>query len=146
VTEPDPSTNSARSSTSSVAAACVLLTGVVIVAFPVFGWFGYTRSGIDGLLAAAVAAVVCWLGAFIALVITGVLRGTPQAVSGILAATLFRMGVPLAAGLLLSSFGGPLAKAGVFGMVVGYYLLTLVVETLLSLRLIMPAPKAPKAS
>lgn len=90
--------------------------------------------------------MVCWLGAFIALVITGVLRGTPQAINGILGATLFRMGIPLAAGFLLSSSSEALAKAGVFGMVVCYYLLTLVVETLLSLRLIQPAPKAPKAS
>jgi hypothetical protein len=48
----------------------------------------------------------------------------------------FRMGVPLIVGFALDRAKGPLADAGVFGMIVGYYLVGLLVETLLSVRLI----------
>ena len=48
---------------------------------------------------------------------------------------IFRMGLPMGVGLLLNYGGGPLASAGVFGWIVVFYLLTLAVETLLSLHL-----------
>jgi hypothetical protein len=52
---------------------------------------------------------------------------------------LFRMGVPLAVGIASVRGGGPLAEAGVFGMILVYYFVTLVAETGLSLKLVPPA-------
>jgi hypothetical protein len=90
----------------------------------------------NGLWAAVVAGGICWLGAMAALLLVGLMRGGPQVVHGTLLGMLFRMGLPLAAGLLLTVRGGPLADAGVFGMIVVYYLIGLLVETLLSVSLV----------
>jgi hypothetical protein len=49
---------------------------------------------------------------------------------------MFRMGLPLVAGLALDGAGGPLASAGVFAMVLVFYMLALAVETPLSLQLL----------
>ena len=51
-------------------------------------------------------------------------------------AKLFRFGLPLAGGLYLTRQGGSLAESGVFGMIVVFYLITLAVETPLSLALL----------
>ena len=77
----------------------------------------------------------------VALVLTAALRSPKRAVAGVLLGMLFRMGVPLGTGIFLHRQGGPLAKAGVFGMILGFYLLTLLVETLLALRLLAPRAK-----
>jgi hypothetical protein len=119
----------------------------MLLAFPFFAAFGYTRAGLVGVEAAAVAGGICWLGAAPSLFLMGWLRGGPHVVSGVLLGMLIRMGLPLAIGLLLAQTGGPLAKAGVFGMIVGYYLVGLLIETLLSVRLIgASAPDAARAS
>lgn len=116
--------------------ACLLLTGAMLLAYPGFAAFAYFRHGPMGLVAAAVAGTVCWAGALGALVLVGLVRNGPQAIHATLLGMFFRMGGPLIIGLLLNQAGGPLAEAGVFGMIVGYYLVGLVVETLLSVRLI----------
>lgn len=121
--------------------ACAALTAATVVALPVFAWAGYAWHGPPGIYAAGTAAGVCWAGALVALVLTAALRGPKRAVSGVLLGMLFRMGVPLVAGILLDRQGGPLAKAGVFGMIVGFYFVTLLVETLLALRLVKPRGK-----
>ena len=59
-----------------------------------------------------------------------------KAVTNILLAIFFRTGLPLGAGFLLQGAGGELAQAGVFGMILCYYLVALLVETILSVRLI----------
>ena len=41
------------------------------------------------------------------------------------------MGIALLAGIFFTKTGGPLVEAGVFGMIVGFYLIGLLVETLL---------------
>ena len=83
-----------------------------------------------------VSAVICYVGAATALVLTGVFRGPQTAVQGLLLGMLVRMGLPLGAGIVLQSAGGPLAEAGVMGMIAVYYLFTLAVESVLSLRLV----------
>jgi hypothetical protein len=45
-----------------------------------------------------------------------------------------RTGLPLVAGVVLHRRGGELASAGVFAMILGYYLVILVAETLLAIR------------
>ena len=137
---------SAQSSANGIWGSCALLTGSMLLFFPAFAWFGYTRHNSDGLIAAAVAGAVCWLGATLALVIARLLGGPQYGVHGILLGIMFRTGIPFLLGSALSHFNRPLAEAGLFGMVVVYYLLTLVIETLLVIRLINPVNKVSKAS
>ncbi|MEQ8788742.1 MAG: hypothetical protein RIC55_20695 [Pirellulaceae bacterium] len=123
-------------STGRLVGSCLILVGVLVLAFPAYAWFGYARSGANGIAVAAVALLVCGASAVLALLVTGLLQGGKQAVNALLSGMALRMGVPFAAGMLLQSQGGPLAEAGVFGMILAYYLLALAVETVLSLRLI----------
>lgn len=62
-----------------------------------------------------------------------------QAINAVGMAMLVRMAIPLAAGFLITTTGGPLAEAGVFGMIVGFYLIGLLVETILAVRLVADA-------
>ena len=142
----DNSSNLQTPGKVEIGISCGLLTVVLLAAYPLFAWFGYSQHGADGLLAAAVAGIVCWFGGIAALVLTTSVRSPEGAVSGTLLGMLFRMGFPLAAGVMLDRSGGALAAAGVLGMILLYYLLTLVVETLLSLRLVNPGRGVSKAS
>ena len=119
---------------ASTAASVLVLAGIALLALPLFAWIGYQRSGPIGIQAALVAAGVCWAGAAIALWLAARSAGGPQAISGILLGMFFRFGGPLLVGVLLHRQGGLLAKAGVFGMILAYYLLLLVPETLLAVR------------
>jgi hypothetical protein len=123
--------------------ACGALTGATALTLVVVGWIGYARHGLSGLEAAAVAALVCWSGSLAALLLA-VWGGAPkQAVARVLAGMIFRMGVPLVVGLVLHRRGGALSEAGVFGMILAFYFVTLTVETWLSVRLLAPATRRP---
>ena len=119
----------------SLPRCCALLFFVIIGAFlPIGGW-GYISYGMTGVIAALVAAGTCWMGGTLALISTAIAsRGSTAAMWALLFGMLFRMGLPLAVGLALNRAGGPLASAGVFGMVLVFYLLILVVETPLSIK------------
>ncbi len=118
-------------------AGCVgLLVGAVLAAFPLVALYAYSVHGAPGITAAVVAAAICTLAATLALVSTALLRGPQAALYAVLFGMVFRLGLPLAAGIFLSNRGGPLAEAGVFGFIVVFYLLTLAVETPLSLLLL----------
>ncbi len=132
----DPTDSGPAGEKRSVAVHVMLFFLALLVVFPVYGWFGYRSHGADGLLAAVVAGVVCWVAGTAALLLVGVTRGTPAAIHASLLGMLFRMGLPLLVGIVLQRTGGPLARAGVFGMILCYYFWMLIVETLLSVRLI----------
>ena len=110
--------------------ACFLLGSV-----PAF-WL----HGLTGIAAAAVAAGVCGAAGLTSLAIVVVTRSTPQKVAGLFASMLIRTGVPLAFGIAISRSGGVLAEAGVFGMIVCFYLLMLFIETWLSVSLVDRGP------
>ena len=122
-----------RAADWSLAFRCALLALAVAVAYPVAGLIAWQRAGSDGWLAALVAALICWIGSTIALCMTALLRGPQAALYSLLFGMLFRMGLPLVAGIILSRNSPRLADAGVFGCIVGFYLVTLVAETLLTL-------------
>jgi hypothetical protein len=91
--------------------------------------------GQSGVLAAAVAAIVCLGAGLVALTCFALFRDPQVAFTGVGLAMLIRMAIPMATGVVLTKLGGPLAEAGVFGMIVGFYLVGLLVETLLAVRL-----------
>jgi hypothetical protein len=98
--------------------------------------YAYPRHGAVGIAAALIAGFVNWIGAMGAMSLIAVLRGGPWVIHGLLAGMLVRTGLPLFAGLLLTHLAGPLAGAGVFGMILVCYLVGLAAETLISVRLI----------
>jgi hypothetical protein len=116
--------------------SCLALTAVVLLALLVVGGVVGSSRGVNGVLAASTAAGICWVGSTIALLIAGYASRSNQAAQGHLLGMFFRLGLPLGAGMLLQMTGGPLADAGVFGLIVVFYLVTLVAETLLSLQFI----------
>ena len=118
---------------------CAMLAAVVWVAFCGVVWFAHERSGAVGVQAAAVAAAVCWFSGTLALVSASLFRDPRQMMFQLLFGMIFRMGLPLGIGIMLQTRGGVLSHAGVFGYIVGFYLLTLVVETFLALTLAKPA-------
>lgn len=131
----------AQTSAGSLIAACAILAALLAVAGLGFGYYGYQQSGMDGVQAAVVAGVICWFAGALALTISFAGKLTGLGVQSVLAATLVRLGMPLAAGLLLKEQSPTLAEAGVFGMILGNYLLMLVAETLLSLLFVAPSSK-----
>ncbi len=143
----DDSTNAPAMSRLSAPLACALLTISLVAAFPAVAWFGYGRHGSNGIAAAAVAAAVVWFGATAALLLVSFFRGSSeQMVSATLLGMLFRTGLPLVTGLAMNRTGGPLAEAGLFGMILIFYLVGLLVETLLSVRLLGSSQRVAKAS
>ncbi len=106
------------------------------VAFPAFAFYGNQGHGRAGIVAAGIAAITCWGAGFVALVFISLFRNPQQAFNGVGLAMLFRMAIPMAVGFVVTKLSEPLAEAGVFGMIVGFYLVGLLVETLLAVRLV----------
>ncbi len=124
---------------------CVWLALVVVAAFPVLAIYGYMQYEFAGLLAAISAGLVCLLGSEIALLLTIWSYGSDQKIQSVLLGIFFRTGIPLVFGMLTYMTGGPLAEAGLFGMILVYYLLTLAVETILAVHLVSQTSSYKKA-
>ena len=119
-----------------LARPCFVLAISIAVAFPVFSWFGYSNYGNVGVVSAAIAAFVCWGTSTLALVLTQIMQRRNNAVAGMFLAMLVRTGLPFAVGVIFGQIvDGPLAQAGFFGMILVYYLITLIVETVLAVFL-----------
>ena len=116
--------------------SCALLALAVLGFYPLVAGYGYSQFGTMGVASASVAAGLCFAGAAAALMCIAFLQGPTAAVNSTLLGMLFRMGLPLGGAMVLNQSGGPLVAAGVVGMVLVYYLFTLVIETLLSLSLV----------
>ncbi len=120
----------------TVHACWLVLTAILLPVAAVVSYVGYLQYGRYGVAASAAAAVICWLAGMAALFVTAATRNTPSALSGILLSMLLRTGVPLLAAVVLSHTIRELAVAGLFGFFVVFYLLTLCLETLLSVGLV----------
>jgi len=112
----------------------------LLALLPLFVAAGYFLSGPIGIVAALVACGICLASGELALCISAITQKLNQGVQGILGAMLVRMAVPLFSLILLPKIGGPLVAGGVTGMIMAYYLITLAIETWLSLRFV-PATK-----
>jgi hypothetical protein len=125
--------------------ACALLAAVLLPVGLAIGWLVARRFDPVVLQAALLAVGLCWLAGALALTATHVGVRVRAPVHGLLLAMLFRMGLPLVAGLALNQVG-PLANAGIFSMILGVYLCALVAETLLSLRMVQAASRTSTAA
>jgi hypothetical protein len=95
----------------------------------------YPRHGVAGVVAAAIAAGVCWASASAALCVTACLSG-PRAVQGLLLSIVLRTVPPLVVGLAFSVTNRSLASAGILWLVLVHYFVALAVETPLAVRLV----------
>lgn len=117
-------------------AACSLLALAVGVAAALGGSIEHGRHGALAASALIVAALTCWISATFALVLAARLAGTRWAVPGIMAAGLVRFSLPLLVVAASALVQGPLSRAGLFGYMVGFFMLALLVETLLLVAVI----------
>jgi hypothetical protein len=90
----------------------------------------------DAALAAAIGGGICWLAASLGLVAVYVGNRIELPVQGVLVGMLFRMGLPLAALVLLPQPGGVFGVPGLAVTILCSYLVALVAETLLAVRMI----------
>ncbi|WP_147274401.1 hypothetical protein [Bremerella cremea] len=136
-----PNANTSANSNAPKATAhdfwpCLWMLLGVMGVFPLFAAYGYTRYELLGVFSAATAATVVLLGMEAALVLTILFRESDFKIPSVLLGMFFRTGIPLVFGMLMHTAGGPLAEAGLFGMILVYYLLTLAVETVLAVQLV----------
>ncbi len=128
-----------------LASCCSLLSAAIALVFIPVAAVAYTRQGQPAVVAAIVAAGVCWFGSTLALI--GTNRFGRSGINGPLytmaIGMVFNGALPFAVGLVLNRSGGPLAEAGVFGLVMTFFLFALAVETMLSLCL-LKAPREPR--
>ncbi len=120
---------------SAMTRGVLIVTGVLVVVFPVVAGYGYWAHGEIGVMAAALAAGVSWLGGVAGLLVSLPFQGL-QAVNGVLLGMLVRMTVPLAAAAGLFLRGGELVRAGLVEMLVVNYLIALALDTVLSVRMV----------
>ncbi|HUY37152.1 MAG TPA: hypothetical protein VMV69_30855 [Pirellulales bacterium] len=135
-----------RFASLSLSAAIGVLSAVAFAAASAAACVEYARAGAMSAAAVGAAAVTCWVASVLSLVLSSSWRRTPQAITGILAGVLVRMTLPMGVAVLSQAVSGPLAKAGLFGWIVCFFLLTLVVETLLLVRLLRSSAGQPAAS
>ncbi len=130
----------------SLATACAWLAATVLVSYPIVGGIAGQRDGQVGWIAAAVAAVTCWFASTAALVAGQRHRGPQRGFFVLLYGLAFGFAVPLVAGTVLTRLVPSLAAAGLFGLMVVFYLVTLTVGTLLSVRLLSATESQPRQS
>lgn len=124
-----------------VALCCMLLSVVMIVSGIIGAAVGHERYGSAGVVTASLAALVCWIASLSALLVVAMTTATPNALAGTFGATGLRTGIPLVAGAVLAAVSPILAQAGIAGMMLVFFLVSLTVETVLSV-VIVNAPSA----
>ena len=85
---------------------------------------------------AGFAGAICWLAGSLALVATFLGNRFRAPVQGTLVGMLFRMGLPLATLVAVTQFESLRAMTGLPTTMLGVYLVALVVETVLALRMV----------
>jgi len=126
--------------------SCLVLTLLMAIAAIVAAVVGYERYGGTGVVTAGVAATTCWLASLTALVLVGLTTATPNAMSGLFGAMGLRTGIPLIVAFVLAALSPTLANAGIVGMFLVFFLVSLTVETTLSVVIVSTPSPGPKPS
>ncbi|MBI1247454.1 hypothetical protein GC197_06350 [bacterium] len=124
---------------------CLWMLLAIVGVYPFFAIYGYAFYQVNGVLSAALAAAVVLLAMQAALLVSILFRNSDQRVASVLISMSLRAGIPLTSAMCLHTAVGPLADAGLFGMILVYYLLTLAVETLFAVQLVSHASTCNKA-
>jgi hypothetical protein len=118
-----------------------MLSVVMAVGGCIGAAIGHERYGSNGIVSALLAAAICWIASLSALLLVAITAATPNALTGTFGAMGLRTGVPLASAFVLAVSSPTLAKAGIVGMLLCFFLVSLMVETVLSV-VIVSAPSA----
>lgn len=110
----------------------VLVAGMAL-AFSIAAPFAYYYSGVDGLVGAALALVVCLTGAGVALAASVLLRGAAFGLAGIFVSMTVRTGFPIVLLAIVHLMGGLRNHPSLVYYFLFFYLLALAIETPLSL-------------
>lgn len=113
-----------------------IVAGLWALLTPGIVWF----QGLGGLLEASLAALVCLISGITALVATSVLGTRQHPLAGVLLATALRMLPALIVCVLLSTADGGGQFLGFVGYLLVFYLVTLAIETYLSVKLVERRP------
>jgi hypothetical protein len=114
-----------------------ILAAVILTAWGLMTYFyAWPTYGRDGVLASASAAMVCWVGAGLAMTASNLFRQPERALALTAVGMALRMGLPLVAVMVVMVQGGPLARAGFVVYILAYYIVALVVETGLTVKLV----------
>jgi len=97
------------------------LTGILGGVFFAVGAFAWRTHEIRGLTAAATAAVLCWVGAVLALCLDRVIRSRSHPFSGVVASMGARMGPALLGAASIASSEGGLVDVGFFEYLILFF-------------------------
>jgi hypothetical protein len=120
-----------------------LVAGVVVVACLAVAPVAYAISGSAGVIAAAVAALVCLIGALFALIAMLPFGGPSAAMYSLTVGMLARTIVPLVCGVVLHLRVPFLAGAGMIFYLLVFYMIALATETVLTVAKIPPSTASP---
>ena len=128
-----------QSTVLGLVGACALLAAIVLPCAVVVALVVSRSLTSDALLSAALGGGVCLAAGVLALAITFVGNRFRSPVPAVLGATIVRMGLPLAAVVVLPRLSNNGIPAGMISTILGVYMIALVAETLLSLRMVPSA-------
>jgi hypothetical protein len=120
-----------------------LIGCALVVAWLLLAPLAMRLNGSDGLRAAAIAAVCCWLGAQFSLLIAAMIRGGATLMTRIWLGMIARAMFPLVVGTALHLRDPQLAAAGLIFYVLVFYMVTLAADTALLLSQV-PESVAPR--
>ena len=119
--------------------AFLIITLVLGGVFPLIAWIGYEQYQLAGLNAVLIAALLCWVASIIGMIPSILVRDSEQpeqGVNAVLMGTLIRMSIPLGGGFILHQSVEKLADAKILMFTLIYYLIALIVDTILALKFV----------
>jgi len=124
-----------------IVGGCAALSGLLLVVWVIDAIVTTNLAGRSTWGVSALAAAICWAGATVSMLLLHILRTRGNPMAGALLGMLVRMSIPLVIIFVATTNGGALADAGLAGQLVAFYLITLAIETCLSVALMRSAPK-----
>jgi hypothetical protein len=124
-------------------AQSAVVGGALLLVWLLLAPLAVSLDGSLGLVAAAIAAGACWMGAQFSLLIATLVRGTDHLLHRIVLGMTARSMFPLVLGAGLHIRNPQLAAAGLIFYVLVFYMVSLAAETALLLAQV-PQPLAPK--
>jgi len=124
---------------------CIWMAAWVLGVAPILLGYGYWKHQETGMMAAALAGLVCLFAAEASLLSVIMTRNPQHKIHAVLVGIFFRTGIPLVFGMFMHFAGGPLVDAGLFGMILIYYLLTLALETIFAVQVVAQSSSYKKA-
>jgi hypothetical protein len=130
----------ARVQRTSVWTRAGLLCGPLVALYALLAPLAAVLGGRSALLAATLALWFCLVAGLLAMLVQSLLSRGGNPLSGMLFGMLLRTGLPLGLALVCQLASPALAEAGFLYYLLGFYLPTLLIETLLTLPAVPAGP------